>query len=237
MLKEILNSAVGAEIISKSPAAYVSYVVSTEDSAAETIHRALTEEEQAAFMAAAKGDFYYEFMAFMLLTGMRGGEVAALQWSDIDYKKNVIHVTKTTTRDKDAKLSVGTPKTKTSIRDVPMNENIYSILGTMKDRTNILSFDNLVFPSMYGRYTNLATVNRSIISILRQLKKQGVYIEHFSCHAFRDTFATRAIEQGMQPQTLKTILGHSSLAMTMDLYAHVLPNTKQEEMSRISIAI
>ena len=55
-------------------------------------------------------------------------------------------------------------------------------------------------------------------------------------HIFRHTFATRAIEAGMQPQVLKTILGHSSLAMTMDLYSHVLPDTKSEEMNKISKA-
>ena len=59
-------------------------------------------------------------------------------------------------------------------------------------------------------------------------------IEHFSAHALRDTFATRYIEQGGSPQVLKTILGHSSLAMTMDLYSHVLPNIKVEEMKRIA---
>ena len=53
----------------------------------------------------------------------------------------------------------------------------------------------------------------------------------------RDTFATRFIEQGGTPQTLKTILGHSTLSMTMDLYAHVLPNTKAEEMNRVQISV
>ena len=62
-------------------------------------------------------------------------------------------------------------------------------------------------------------------------------MEHFSAHALRDTFATRYIEQGGSPQALKTILGHNSLAMTMDLYSHVLPNTKQEEMESVRIVI
>lgn len=53
----------------------------------------------------------------------------------------------------------------------------------------------------------------------------------------RDTFATRFIEQGGTAQTLKTILGHSTLSMTMDLYAHVLPNTKAEEMNRVQISV
>lgn len=66
---------------------------------------------------------------------------------------------------------------------------------------------------------------------------QKIKIEHFTSHALRATFATRAIEQGMTPQTLKTIMGHSSYKMTMDLYAHVLPNTKQEEMKKIEFVV
>ena len=65
------------------------------------------------------------------------------------------------------------------------------------------------------------------------IREDGINFERFTCHGFRHTFATRAIEAGMQPQVLKTILGHSSLAMTMDLYSHVLPDTKAEEMQKI----
>ena len=80
-------------------------------------------------------------------------------------------------------------------------------------------------------------INRNILKILSGLREQGTVIEPFTYHALRDTFATRYIEQGGNPQTLKTILGHSSLSMTMDLYSHVLPNTRQEEMNRIVIEI
>ncbi len=68
-------------------------------------------------------------------------------------------------------------------------------------------------------------------------KKKYFFVPYLTRpHIFRHTFATRAIEAGMQPQVLKTILGHSSLAMTMDLYSHVLPDTKSEEMNKISKA-
>lgn len=60
------------------------------------------------------------------------------------------------------------------------------------------------------------------------------YEKYYKSHVFRHTFATRAIEAGMPPQVLKTILGHSSLAMTMDLYSHVLPDTKADEMQKIA---
>ena len=81
-------------------------------------------------------------------------------------------------------------------------------------------------------------VNAAISNVIEKHNKHNdLQIEPFTSHALRATFATRAIEQGMQPQTLKTILGHSSLKMTMDLYAHVLPNTKQEEMAKVEIVV
>ena len=74
-----------------------------------------------------------------------------------------------------------------------------------------------------------SAVNRAIRDGVKRLEQKGNRLEHFTVHAFRDTFAARYIEQGGNLQTLKTILGHSSLAMTMDLYSHVLPDTKQKK--------
>ena len=91
--------------------------------------------------------------------------------------------------------------------------------------------------TVYGNQIDNCTINRAIRSTLKSLDKTGVHIERFTSHAMRDTFATRYIEQGGNMQTLKTLLGHSSITLTMDLYAHVLPDTKQNEMQRISIAI
>lgn len=78
-----------------------------------------------------------------------------------------------------------------------------------------------------------STVSSTIDNVLKRLRQQDIEIERFTHHAFRDTFATRYIEEGGNMQTLQKILGHSSLAMTADLYAHVLPNTKQQEMQQI----
>ena len=94
---------------------------------------------------------------------------------------------------------------------------------------------NYVFSSLSGEIVNNHAVNRAIRSTLKQLERKGKPMEHFTAHALRDTFATRYIEQGGNPQTLKTILGHSSLSMTMDLYSHVLPDTKQKEMNQLKI--
>ena len=117
ILKIVLNDAVTDEIIIKNPAEGVKALKEVNAKAAETYHRALTEQEQKDFMQEMTDDYYYEFVAFLLCTGMRFGEAAALTWSDIDYKQNVIHVTKTATFNEDNSRTTGTPKSESGKRD------------------------------------------------------------------------------------------------------------------------
>lgn len=243
VIKLLLHDAVRDEIIQKNPADGIRGRKRIKK-ATETYHRALTEEEQRKFMNELKGDYYYEFIALLLCTGMRLGEVVALDWSDIDYVNNVIHVTKTMTTDADGKTIIGdSPKSESGKRDIPMNKAIKSILKSQRQKmkmlygANIIPFNNKVFYTTRGNSPSNEVINRSISQALERLESKGIHIEHFTAHAMRDTFATRYIEQGGTPQTLKTILGHSSLAMTMDLYSHVLPNTKQKEMDNLKIVL
>ena len=236
ILKIILKDAVMDEIIPKNPAEGIKALKDVNAKAAETYHRALTEQEQKDFMQEMEDDYYYEFMAFLLCTGMRFGEAAALMWSDIDYRQNVIHVTKTATFNEER--TTGTPKSEAGKRDIPLNDTIKGVLiRQRKKQMAIFGIEQMVFLSVFGRMVDNCTVNRAIGKALDRLEKKGKTIERFTSHAMRDTFATRYIEQGGNPQTLKTILGHSSLAMTMDLYSHVLPNTKQKEMDNLKIVL
>ncbi len=237
-IKIVLNDAVQDGIISKSPADGIKALKETQK-ATETYHRALTEQEQKDFMQEMALDYYYEFVALLLCTGMRIGEAAALTWSDIDYKQNVIHVTKTVTFNEDNTMSIGSPKSEAGKREIPLNDTIKTVVSRQRKKLgNILPMnDNRVFVSVYGGIIHNHAVNRAISNALARLEEKGRPIRHFTAHALRDTFATRYIEQGGSPQTLKTILGHSSLAMTMDLYSHVLPNTKQKEMDNLEIML
>lgn len=246
ILKAMLNDAVEDEIIVRNPASSIKLCKADEEKATETIHRALTEQEQADFMREMKKDFLYEYVALALCTGMRTGELSALTWKDIDYKKNVIHVKHSITYTENGDITIGSPKSEKSNRDIPMNDTIKHILADQKIKcmmvrssldNNIIGFDNRVFCTVYGNIVRDGAINKAIAKTIDRLNKQGKHMEKITCHAFRDTFATRYIEQGGNAQTLKTILGHSSLSMTMDLYSHVMPNTKQEEMDRLSIII
>lgn len=240
-LKCILNAAVEDGIIAKSPADGVKPLKAEEKAASETYHRALTEKEQEQFMRYARQEWLYELLALLLCTGMRIGEATALTWKDIDYINNVIHVTKTISRKEDGSYTVGTPKSKTGIRDIPITDAVKEILKSQKEKQryihgNVVDLQQRVFEGFGGKMVYNGVVNKAITNTLERMRADGIKIEHFSAHALRDTFATRYIEQGGSPQVLKTILGHSSLSMTMDLYSHVLPNKKQEEMDSIKIA-
>lgn len=244
----ILADAVRDEIIIANPCDSIRGIKDKADKpkATETIHRALTEQEQEAFMDELRGDYYYPVFAFCFSTGVRIGEAAALTWADIDRKDMVIHIRRTVTIDRNGKRTIGKPKTATSERDIPLMPALLPILeqarkqGEMVRAWKVVEMDTaqLVFPSIYGKKLSDTVFNNCVIPrALQSLEKKGVHIERFTMHATRDTFATRFIEQGGTPQTLKSILGHSSLAMTMDLYAHVLPNTKAEEMERMRLYV
>lgn len=239
VLKIILNDAVADEIIMRNPANHIKSL-KCEKIATETIHRALTIKEQEMFMQELKKDsYYYYFIAFMLCTGMRHGEVSALTWNDINLKNNVIHVNKTLTKtDKGTTVVGDTTKSDAGTRDIPINDTIRAIITEYKKTSDTLPFNtNRVFNGVYGGIVKAQAINQEIKRVLKKLDDAGAHIEIFTSHALRDTFATRFIEQGGNMQTLQKILGHSSITMTMDIYAHVLPDTKQNEMDKIKICV
>lgn len=208
--------------------------------------RAMKLEEQELFMEYAKNSDIYDICELFLSTGLRSGELRGLEWQDIDFKNKLIHVTGTLCQSTETGWRKDTPKSKSSKRDIPMLGNVEHLLKRVKRRQMerklylgekwqpLKGFENLVFTNPFGYPMSPKTLSRKIDKIQNQIVKDGHEFERITPHSFRHTFATRCIENGMAPQVLKTILGHGSLAMTMDLYAHVLPDTKAEEMQKIA---
>lgn len=237
LLKSVLKAAVMDDIILKNPCEGIKPLKRIEPQASETIHRAMTQEEQGIFFRAAARSWYFELFQFLIQTGVRNGEACALKWSDVDYGKGVIHIRRTLMHTKKGFVMGRETKSRAGMRDIPITEDIRDTLRRQREKVQAvfggrLSLDGCIFLNMQGDMIYPGSVYTSMKNICNR-----VGLEPLGVHAFRDTFATRCIEQGMNPQTLKTILGHSSLAMTMDLYAHVLPNTKAEEMSKIRIIV
>lgn len=229
VLCSLFSAAVDDDILLKSPARGIKGAT-IENTATKSIHRALTIEEQAAFLETAKDSCYYNLFCFLLCSGVRIGEAGALTWNDIDYMGGVVRIHRTLTR-QNGKIVIGeSTKTKTSCRDIPLNEDIKAALRRQREQQKVLGIENLVFTSAYGKYLSAAAVNKEIDRIT---KKAG--IERFTVHGLRDTFATRFIENDGKPEILMRIMGHSDYKITMELYAQVLPERKKAEMQRIKI--
>lgn len=197
---------------------------------------AMTKDQQNLFMEYAKASYLYNFFAVMLRTGMRSGEARGLKYIDIDKKDNVLHVQRTLKYIEGIGYLEDTPKTKTSMRDIPLTTEILYILEQQKNYWDfeIVRLDRYLFCNENGDPLSRERVQGEIDRIIKRIREAGYDFPRITSHVFRHTFATRAIEAGMPPQVLKTILGHSSLAMTMDLYSHVLPDVKAEEMKKIA---
>lgn len=207
--------------------------------------RVLSKDEQTIFMEYAQKSSYSDIFEFALGTGMRGGEIRGLTWDNIDFKRKLIHVKNTLVRET-GYYFLDTPKTKSSNRDVPMLQNVYELLLQKRKQQSECrlhagenwrpdeNLQNLVFTTNVGTPVDKEYLKNSMDAIVQHINNDGIKFEHITMHTFRHSFATRCIENGVTPQTLKAILGHSKLSMTMDLYAHVLPDTKAEEIEKIA---
>lgn len=237
--RSILKCAIYDGIIYRNPCDGVKQLRRTTPEARDTIHRALTDNELNVFFNNSKHLMYYNLLRFMLLTGVRAGEACALQWGDIDFNELNIYISKTVGSSENGKI-IQTPKTIKSRRIIPMNKNILSLLKEQeKYRESVYDvFDNknFVFPDRHGSYPSPSRVNQTIKNCLNKCLENNEEIDDFASHAFRDTFATKAIEAGMKPETLQYILGHADIKMTMNLYYHLSDDKKKTEMNNINFA-
>lgn len=209
--------------------------------------RVMTLEEQKLFMEYAKDSEIADICELFLSTGLRSGELRGLDWeTDIDFKNKVIHVTGTLCHSGETGWRKDEPKTRTSKRDIPMLGNAERLLKRVRRQQMekklymgdkwqpVKGFENLVFLEESGLPMYQSSLKTKVDKIQRAIIKDGHVFEWITPHTFRHTFATRCIENGIPPQVLKGILGHSTLSMTMDLYAHVLPDTKAKELQKIA---
>lgn len=162
-----------------------------------------------------------------LYTGLRIGEILALEWSDIDLKKAELNVSKTCHDSKDRsgkyERSVNAPKSLTSSRIIPIPKQIIPLLHERKKKSRspfvVASGQDIISVRSYQRSFEL---------LLQKLE-----IPHRGFHALRHTFATRAIECGMDIKTLSEIMGHKNPTVTLNRYAHSLMDHKKSMMNRL----
>lgn len=238
LIKHIFTDAFEDDVLEKNPFKGISPLKRTEEKARDTHHRALTKEETRLFFGCerCRNSYYYNVFRFAINTGMRIGEIGALRYTDI--KNDVIHIERTITRTESGNYIIGEDaKTEAGRRSIPVNGVIREIVAEQKRLNHtlddgVVSLDDLLFKAVERGLLMATPIDREIKRICA-----AAGIEPFTMHAFRDTFATRAIESGMTARTLQEILGHSNYNITMSLYGHVMPDTKKQEMDKIRIAI
>ena len=199
----------------------------------------LTREQQVKLMQESCRHRYGVFIRLALSTGMRIGEIVGLRWDDIDFTNRILFVRSTLNRlptvdgESKTQLFVGTPKTKNGRRFIPLFDAIISDLADWRKTQEAdaqlaqSAYENTgyVVTNEFGKPIELRTFRDHYIRILK-----AAGLPHFTFHALRHTFATRAIEQGMDVKALSKILGHASVGFTLDTYAHLLDDHKRESM-------
>lgn len=157
-----------------------------------------------------------------LYSGLRIGELIALQWSDIDFAKGTLTVSKSCHDGKNG-LIIDEPKTATSRRTIPLPKQLMPLVKMLKKRS-----DSDFVVSSHGKPVSVRSYQRSFELLLKKLD-----IPHRGFHSLRHTFATRAIECGMDVKTLSEILGHKNPTVTLNRYAHSLMEHKADMMNRL----
>lgn len=226
-LKHVFHEAIKDETIDKSPCNSINNLKRTETPIRETKHRAISPEEIKLFLDEAKDSYFINLFKLMICTGLRIGEVGAISRADIG--ATAIHISKTITRNEYGGYFIGnTPKTDSSIRDIPLNSTITQIIKEQnKLNADIfgisLDLSKPIFRNPDGGLLREYAVNREIKRITNRCG-----IEYFSSHALRNTFATDFYIQLGDIKTLQSLMGHSDIRMTMNVYTHT-PNERKAE--------
>ena len=201
--------------------------------------KVLTVEEQRIFEKMFLKSSYGSVYRLVLQTGLRVGEVCGLRWQDVDLGNGVLHVRQQSQASayrsparKRGEPIITTPKTETSIRDIPLTKAAVQILREQKSKSFtqiiVIEYRDYVFHSLEGNLYTTSTLNKA----LKQIAKKAE-LSPISMHTLRHTFATRCLEAGMKPKVLQEILGHADISTTMNTYTHVLEDERVKEIEKL----
>lgn len=194
---------------------------------------AFTIEEQKQLIKALLNakKFRYKYQIFLsLYTGMRMGEINALDINDIDFENKIIHIRRTITRTFDDRATIGSyTKTVNGIRDLIMDSFVEKLLKEYLSSEYYIENDyNLLFCNSYKQCISTDTVNMMFKCFCKDNNISKGFDVHQ--HMLRHTFATRCIEAGMPASVLAKIMGHANVATTLNVYCEVFDKFKKEHL-------
>jgi integrase len=174
-----------------------------------------------------------------IFTGLRASELRGLTWEHVDFEQNVILVRQRA----DFQNRMGPPKTKAGRRDVPMAPILSSTLKAWKlaSKPNTLG---LVFPTRRGTIHTCSNIHKRCwgplqhkLGLVKIVEVKGKTIETtlFTFHSLRHAAASLFIEQGWSPKKVQSVMGHSSIAVTFDVYGHLWKDTESDRQAMAQI--
>lgn len=205
----------------------------------------LTVDQQRLFLKYASKYQIYPVLLFALLTGLRIGEIAALQWGDIDFESKLIHVNQTLYYDRSLKKWFASSPKNGRTRIVPMVDPVVSLLH-MQRKTHLenklksqdeYNSENLVFANRSGHNIYNSNVDTVLNVIVQNIRKDDPDFPHLSCHCLRHSFATNAYQSGVDIKALQQVLGHSTIKMTMDTYVKAQTETIVKAFEKMEIVV
>lgn len=183
----------------------------------------------------------YTFFYLLANSGCRQGELLGLQWDCIDFKAKALTIRQTLTRGKDRRLYLEEPKTINSNRVIPLNDETLNVMKQWRVRQRaemiqlgISTFDakQIVFANIDNGFIQLTHPRLWMTRICKRAK-----LPMLSPHALRHTFATILISDGVNFKTVSMLLGHSSVAFTLDTYAGIYQNEKKDAINVLASAL
>ena len=224
VLKQGFKFALMQDLIIKDPTLSLKLPQATEKEV-----QALTRDEQKTIeeYCLKHNKSNYLGIVICLYTGIRLGELLALTWDDINFEDKLLYIKKTSYTSKvngKNQIIIDKPKTKKSNRIIPIPDKLLVLLQIQKRASSC----DYIIATKQNKMVETRSYQRTFESIL---SKCG--IKHYNFHCLRHTFATRALELGMDIKTLSEILGHTNVAITLNRYAHSLLDYKIQEMNKI----
>lgn len=199
--------------------------------------RVLSREEQARLVAYLNEDLDSCRFGILLAlcTGIRIGELCALQWESVSTNDKAIRIAKTLQRLHDTSVSqgartrivIGPPKSDTSVRTIPMTEYVTGLCRRMKPQSS----------AAYVLTGTEAFMEPRTLQYRLEKYTQACGLEGVHFHTLRHTFATRAVEVGFEVKSLSEILGHASVTITLDRYVHASLELKRDNMQKLKVVI